>query len=219
MTAQLSLTTGALSHGRSTLLRVGEIDWGDAPTWLGAVFAALAAAAAALTLKSQRDQIAEQREFIRQQSENLALERAELQAAAEERRREQAKKVLLKCRVSGSSGVDRYGNSTGYSFWVAEVHNNSDDPLHDVLVRFGSSYNAAKAFERDADGHPDAGRRTVPVYLVGPRRVVVFNSSQWSEATVDNNPPHVYFTDDAGVRWHLDQYGKLEEVEEDQSGE
>ncbi|MGW6356858.1 hypothetical protein ACWFR5_17165 [Streptomyces sp. NPDC055092] len=35
------------------------IDWGDAPTWFGTGFAALAAGAAMWTLKSQRDQIDE----------------------------------------------------------------------------------------------------------------------------------------------------------------
>ncbi|MGY3682981.1 hypothetical protein [Streptomyces sp. TE33382] len=44
------------------------IDWGDAPTWIAGGFAAVAAFYARGTLKSQQNQIAEQREFIAERS-------------------------------------------------------------------------------------------------------------------------------------------------------
>ncbi|MET8810292.1 hypothetical protein [Streptomyces sp. NPDC004546] len=36
----------------------------------------------------------------------------------------------------------------------------------------------------------------------------------WPEVTAHNNRPTLYFTDDNGVRWALDSYGKLEEIEQ-----
>ncbi|MFE0651354.1 hypothetical protein ACFVZH_22475 [Streptomyces sp. NPDC059534] len=67
-----------------------NINWGDAPTWVAGAFAAAAAYYTRGMLKSQRQQIDEQRQFIEEQSANLALERAELRAQAEDRRIAQA---------------------------------------------------------------------------------------------------------------------------------
>lgn len=187
---------------------MGLVDWidlGDAPTWLGAVFAAGAAWAAYKTLKSQQKQIEEQRKFIEEQSRNLALERAELLAVAEDRRRAQAARIRLEPHKSGGE-TDAEGNVVGYDHWFVVFRNDSDAPVRDVLMRFGASYNAARATDFDAEPLP------VPVPLLGAERVALFYSSHWPEASVDNHRPHVYFTDEAGVRWHLDEHGALEEV-------
>ncbi|MEU6774683.1 hypothetical protein [Streptomyces sp. NPDC046759] len=63
---------------------MSAINWGDVPTWLGAIFAAAAAGAAVWTLKSQRDQIGEQRAFIAEQAANLRRERQQLQVSSHE---------------------------------------------------------------------------------------------------------------------------------------
>jgi len=89
---------------------MSSIDGGDAPTWLGTLFAAAAATAAIWTIASQRQQIAEQRQFIGEQSATMALERAELQAAGEERRWAQARLVRLAANVGGDSDTDTFGN-------------------------------------------------------------------------------------------------------------
>ncbi|MET7912000.1 hypothetical protein ABZS98_27775 [Streptomyces avermitilis] len=48
------------------------MDGGDLATWVGSSFAAIAAAATLGTLKSQRDQIGEQRQFIADQRTFMA---------------------------------------------------------------------------------------------------------------------------------------------------
>jgi len=186
---------------------VDWIDWGDAPTWVGAAFAAAAAWAAYKTLRSQQKQIKEQQDFIERQQEVLSLERAELLAVAEDRKRAQAAQIRMEPHKSGGRD-DGMGGFEGYDHWFVLVRNDSDAPVRDVLVRFGEAYNASRA--TDFDGNP----WSVPVPLLGAERVAFFYSSRWPEASVDNNRPHVYFTDEAGVRWHLDEHGALEEVVE-----
>ncbi|MEU5908929.1 hypothetical protein ABZ780_31760, partial [Micromonospora sp. NPDC047467] len=171
--------------------------------------------AAVWTLASQRSQIREQRQFIAEQSANLALEREELRAAAAARREAQAKQVHMNYQVEGGSW-DSEGNVVGYDHWEVRIRNGSDDPLRDVEVRFGTAYLAAEVYEvpPSAFSGPNPGeRRSLPVHLLGPGRVLRFLSPQWSEATVDNNRPTLFFTDDGGVRWALDWQGKLEETQ------
>lgn len=190
------------------------MDWGDAPTWIAAIFAGGAAVFAYMTIKSQRQQIGEQRSFIGEQSANLTLERAELRAALEERRWAQAKQVVMTFRTAGSSGEDSYGDPVGYNQWDVFVINGSDEPVRDVLVRFGDTYNAASAVEIDSRHLPDGGRRAVPVDVIGPGRQVQFESPRLGEITVDNNRPELRFTDASGTAWRRDQHGVLSLVEE-----
>lgn len=193
------------------------MNWGDAPTWVAAVFAGGAAWFAYLTIRSQRKQIEEQRVFIGEQSANLTLERAELRAALETRRWAQAKQVTMTYRTGGHSDRDSAGSLTGYDRWQAVVTNGSDDVVTDVMVRFGDAYNALSAVEVGERGLPDRGHRGVPVDVIGPGRQVQFESPRWSETTVDNNRPTAWFTDAAGVTWVLDRDGALM-AEEGQGG-
>ncbi|MEU6416045.1 hypothetical protein [Streptomyces spiralis] len=198
------------------------MDAGDLATWVGSCFAAVAAGATLWTLKSQRQQIGEQRQFIAHQSQfmaeqqqNLELERAELRAQADERRVSQARQIAMEFHTWGGTGEGVYG-PTGYSQWRVEVKNNSEDPIHEVTVRFGDAYNATSAEENEGFHHPDRGRRSVPVALIPAGHTVVFKSPEWGEeATVDNNRPALFFTDDGGVRWRRDSYGKVEEAPAD----
>ncbi|WP_330339395.1 hypothetical protein [Streptomyces sp. NBC_00557] len=191
------------------------INWGDVPTWLGTVFAAAAAGAAVWTLKSQRDQIREQRVFIAEQSATMALERAELRAAAEDRRWAQARRIRMTQRKAGAT-TDQ-GEAVPDNHWVVLVTNDSDAPVKDVEVRFGTAYTAAQAqLIRAATLRPDQPGEllTVPVHLLGAGRTVQFLSQRYSPATVHNNPPTLYFTDDSGVRWSLDSHGDLKETDQ-----
>lgn len=187
------------------------VQWGDVPTWVGAVGAIGAAWFAFQTIKSQREQIGEQREFIAEQSlfmaeqqQNLELERAEFRAQAEERKVSQARQVVMSFHTPGA-----------HDHWAVKVKNASDDAIHSVMVRFGEAYNALNARDEAGFYHPDGGRRAVPVDLIPAGHTVVFESPQMSEATVDNNRPALLFTDDSGVRWRRDSYGKLEETPAD----
>lgn len=193
---------------------MSSIDWGDAPTWIAAVFAGGAALFAGLTIRSQRQQIAEQRQFIAEQSQNLALERAELHAAEGTRRRAQAKQVSMVYRTSGYRERDSDGSFIGYDRWKVEIANGSDEPVRDVKVRFGDTYDAANAVEAESRHLPDSGRRGVPVAVLGPGRTAVFESSRWQEVTVDNNRPALQFTDAAGAVWRRDEDGVLTAVDE-----
>jgi hypothetical protein len=205
---------------------VGPLEWGDVPTWVGGAGALAAAWYAFQTITSQRQQIGEQREFIseqmrfmEEQRQNLELERAELRAVAEDRRWAQARQVAMHQRRIGS-------DTQGYG-WVVTVQNPSDSPLHSVEVHFGSAYRAARAFtwppfEHNPQNPTDRGGEPlpIPVYLLGPRRAARFSSQYWTSATAHNSRPTLFFTDDAGVRWSLDSYGKLEEVpDHDPSGQ
>lgn len=192
---------------------MSSIDWGDAPTWIAAVFAGGAALFAGLTIRSQRQQIAEQRAFIGEQSQNLALERAELQAAKEARRWAQAKQIEMRF-ATRSSGPDSEGISRGYEGWLVTVTNRSDEPARNLLVRFGDTYNATSATEIDSEYLPGHGRRGVPLDVLGPGRAACFESPRWQEATVDNNRPALQFTDAAGAVWRRDEHGVLTAVEE-----
>ncbi|GHA28749.1 hypothetical protein GCM10010372_30710 [Streptomyces tauricus] len=200
---------------------MGPLQWGDVPTAVGALFAGGAAWFALQTIKSQRQQIGEQRQFIgdqlrfmAEQQQNLALERAELRAAAEDRRWSQARKVEVS-HVRAASTVNDQGEAL-VDHWLVIVANRSDSPVHQVDVRFGTAYTAHEVHEWNPQrSHPtyEPGERVVaPVDLVGPGRAVRFASQRWSSATVHNNRPTVYFTDDSGVRWSKDWYGKRDEV-------
>ncbi|CAL9515302.1 hypothetical protein [Streptomyces sp. enrichment culture] len=194
---------------------MGGIDWGDAPTWIAGTFAAAAAYYARGTLKSQQKQIAEQRQFIAEQSATLALERAELRAAAEDRKWAQARQVAMHHR-KGASLVAGEGTVVD-DHWVVTVHNTSDAPVRGVEVRFGTAYLASEVYELAPTAVHNLGaqvgdRLGMPVHLLGPGRAARFLSQQWSEATVHNNRPVLFFTDDNGLRWQLDSYGKLEEA-------
>lgn len=193
---------------------MSAVNWGDVPTWFGGAFAALAFGAAAWTLKSQRDQISEQRTFIGEQSATLTLEREALRAAAEDRKWAQARQ--LKVLFSEEEyRADSRGQWVEGDHWAVTIVNESDAPVHGVEVRFGEAYRASEVFEaRQADdGHWYAGdRQASPVHLLGPRRGSKFLSQSWPVATMHNNRPSVAFTDDSGVRWTLDSYGKLEDA-------
>ncbi|MFF7123812.1 hypothetical protein [Streptomyces sp. NPDC008240] len=193
------------------------MDAGDLATWVGSTFAAVAAGATLWTLKSQRDQIAEQRVFIAEQSETLELERAELRALAAERRARQARQITMRPQLGGDRGPRTALDLEleGYDRWHVDINNASDEPIRDVLVRFGDAYNARLAVILEAVEMPENGRRPVPVHTVGAGHTARFESPSWgSQATVDNNRPVVSFTDAAGNRWTLDEHGELREFTE-----
>ncbi|MBP5930180.1 hypothetical protein F3K39_19125 [Streptomyces sp. LBUM 1479] len=193
------------------------------PTWIGGSGALAAAWYAFQTITSQRQQIGEQREFIAEQTRfmaeqqlNLQLERAELRAAADDRKWAQARQVEMLKRQFGS-------DNDGYT-WAVTVQNPTDAILHQVEVRFGSSNLAARAVEWPAFDDPPPGVRalpgdtlTIPVDVQAARAAVRFYSPRWPRAVAHNNRPTLFFTDDGGVRWSLNSYGKLEETPDNAS--
>ncbi|MFF4803426.1 hypothetical protein ACFY1U_34355 [Streptomyces sp. NPDC001351] len=195
---------------------MSAINWGDVPTWLGTTFATAAAGAAVWTLKSQRDQIREQRVFISEQSATMELERAELRATAEDRRVAQARQVRMyhsqQNADAAARSMLRRDPDAIPGHWSVEVVNDSEAPLRDLEVRFGSAYTAAEVYE--SRGSVRGERLTLPVAILGARRRAEFLSQRYSPATLHNNRPTLYFTDDGEVRWSLDSYGKLAETDQ-----
>ncbi|MET8765483.1 hypothetical protein [Streptomyces sp. NPDC004658] len=201
---------------------MGPVQWGDVPTWVASAFAGAAALFAYQTIRSQRQQIGEQQEFIAEQSQfmaeqtrfmdeqrqNLELERSELRAAAEDRRVAQARRVRMVARKEGATTNDQ-GADMQATHWRVEVRNESDAPVRNVEVRFGTAYNSADVYELWSE--PVRFQRLMQlVELVGPGRAVIFMSQRYSAAMVHNNPPKLYFTDQNGTRWVVDARGDLQ---------
>jgi hypothetical protein len=201
---------------------VSAIDWGDAPTWLGAVFAAGAAAAAAWTLASQRAQLKEQREFIALQAANLALERSALQEAAAERKSEQARQVVLRAVASerdlGAEGGGEAGVFMGPLQWRVEVANPSAAPIRDVSVRFDDQdfrYAYPGRFDRETPAWDELrdDATDTPVPLIGSGASCLFESMPLGPPPAWSQQPVCFFTDSKGVRWRLDGHGDLIDVD------
>ncbi|MEU9271795.1 hypothetical protein AB0E04_41250 [Streptomyces sp. NPDC048251] len=112
------------------------MNWGDVPTWVAAIFAGGVALFAYQTIRSQQEQIGEQRVFIGEQSATLALEREALRAAAEDRKWEQARHVIVSHDRLGGAGVR----------WLVDVSNVSNSPITDVRLRFGQVVGAQEVY-------------------------------------------------------------------------
>ncbi|MEU9861314.1 hypothetical protein AB0D99_10580 [Streptomyces sp. NPDC047971] len=189
-------------------MSMSDIDWGDAPTWIAALFAGGAAWFAGRTLGSQRKQIKEQREFIREQSENLQLERNELRAQADDRKRQQAASVEMTPRLEQTRPTaDSPWNGT----WIVKVVNMSPEPVHEVSVQFEDP-DLVVRFYTD----PDFRRGTPavpPVEVVrGDGGSIWFQSSSTLASDMEARLPILFFTDNAGVRWRRDVHGDLAEA-------
>jgi hypothetical protein len=171
---------------------MGDIDWGDAPTWIAGLFAATAAYYTRGMLRSQQQQIREQREFIAEQSANLVLERQALQAQAEERKYSQARQIE----------AERFQHSL-------RVLNPSDAAITDVVVKFGDrlAVRAHQVVPAGIGNHEVyRGDFEMPIEVIGPGRKYTFIDSEegWTEETAV-----LFFADADGSRWQLDQDGKL----------
>ncbi|MFF2650406.1 hypothetical protein [Streptomyces sp. NPDC058045] len=116
---------------------MGGIDWGDVPTWIAGAFAAAAAYYARGTLRSQQQQIDEQRGFIAEQAANLRLEREELRAQLAERRATQARKIRLDVTATGAELSDETGELINPDRWLVVVRNESEAPIYDITAQFG----------------------------------------------------------------------------------
>ncbi|MEU0937615.1 hypothetical protein [Embleya sp. NPDC005971] len=174
---------------------INDIEWGDAPTWIGAIGASLAAWAAFWTLNSQRRQIAAQQAFIEEQSDVLALQRAALIQDAEDRRTAQARMVRVQARMRGYT-------------WRVCVVNNSDQPISEVNARFGEGYPTAEALVTGTANEREI-RMGVPVAFLGPGRTAFLDSPSLSEATLEASPPTVTFVGVDGTTWETDQHNHV----------
>lgn len=196
---------------RSTLPIMRGIDWGDAPTWIAGGFAAVAAFYARGTLKSQQNQIAEQREFIAEQSANLHLERQALSADLEDRRSSQARQVRIKHLAYGAELNDESGQLEGADQWYLTVVNGSDAPLYDVSVFFGD------APARWVQSPGRAGGQ--PLRVLARSMEAEFESPVFESTRLAGARGVVRFKDDQGVTWRLRPDEQLEEITDSEPSE
>lgn len=186
------------------------IDWGDAPTWIAGAFAATAAFYARGTLKSQQNQIAEQRNFIAEQSANLRLERKALSADLDDRRSAQARQVRLRHVAHGAELNVDSGQMEGADQWSLIVVNGSDAPLRDLSVSFADLPAAWVQSPGRAGAQP---LRILARAMEAEFRSPVFESTELSGAR-----GVVTFKDDQGVSWRLRADEQLEEVTDSEPG-
>lgn len=185
-------------------MTLSSIAWGDAPTWVGTVFAAAAAAFTLVTLLSQRQQIREQQSFIGEQLVNLRAEREALAAAADDRRSAHARQVTLRTRLMiGPDGPD--GPDSCY--FQAVVTNNSDRAITDVEIDFGD----LAAAQPQATRVPDHRIVDVPAGI-GPRQAYAFASESSYLEHLEEVVVTAVFTDSSGVTWRLTEDSFLTEA-------
>lgn len=184
----------------------GDIDWGDMPTAIAAVFAGLAAWYARKTMVSQRKQIGEQQDFvreqqafIREQSRTLQLEQAALTAAADDRRSTQARAIGMAVTrmASGETRVEG-GTATADTFLV-NVSNQSDEPISDVTVKFGQAHFAKSVQVVQGRGHPM--HPDSHLLELHSHSSCVFTSPLLSPGAMNTEKPKLYFTDNERVPW------------------
>lgn len=171
-----------------------------------------------LTIKSQREQIAEQRRFIAEQSRNLALEREELKATAAERRARQARLIGMEVHRFHSAGApaNERGQPILDTFRIRVV-NASTEPIHDVAVHFGvipaSSWVQLHlvfdhAVRRLVRGSEVTNTPLAP--LIGADLSFEFESLP-GMAIGSGQRTILTFRDNAGVGWRRDEHGDLAE--------
>jgi hypothetical protein len=165
---------------------------------VGGFFAGLAAFGALATLKSQRDQIRDQRAFIAEQADVLQLQRDELSASAEKRTWEQAQAV----RFNPGAIIREEWQPQGV-VRVAEVSNESGTAVHDVNALLGNRA-AGRVAVRSFTGEWGL-LQSPPVSRLGPFEVAAFCFYR----APSDAAPHAFFTDDAERRWHMTASGLL----------
>ncbi|MDV9190473.1 hypothetical protein R6L23_20010 [Streptomyces sp. SR27] len=190
------------------------MQWGDVPTWVGAVGAGAAAVGALMTLASQRKQIGEQQDFIERQSEVLALQERELVAVASDRTRAQARRISMLASMRDAP-PELYPGIENGRCWEVTIRNESDEAIRDINVRC-DPYSADAVWDytpgRTEDGNPK--RVGAPVAVLGPGRIVAFFLTPGAAPHIGNYPPVLTFADADGQRWSVDQHGERTRVEQ-----
>ncbi len=188
-------------------------NWGDVPTWVTAVAASaalvgvwLAYRAQAASLNTQRQQLTDQRDANRKQAEALDLQAKEIRQSLdrlrqerEERRRAQAKQVLVKVTRDDTMDFDRPGHPVIRKM-EAVVTNTSRMPVYDGYVVW------QKGTERLDD--PDLFETLQPGETVTSRRKVDLFGEEMTHSKLIEAA--VAFSDAEGVRWRAESNGVLE---------
>lgn len=161
------------------------------------MFAAIAAYGAIATMKSQRRQIDEQRQFIRTQTALLELDH-----------RDRTWAQALGIRVTAK--VRRYRRQL---WWSVVVHNTSSAPVFDVDVTFGAELPAHRWDDKQSLATTAFRAYTLqsPISYYAPdfrvrlehRGRLAVASEEWPRGQPGKERPTVEFTDATHVRWRL----------------
>jgi hypothetical protein len=180
--------------------------WGDVPTWILAVFAVLGGAVALNQLSLLREQLAGEARRNVDRDKLLDRQLEEAEARAQSDRRRQAEDIDVALIAPGRP-----------SQFKGRVVNNSRRPITGVTCRIMSraGRNIVATPDETGDMYPTADGRD-PEFIprpqpgsrfdtLRPRASCGFNFSEVSSAGPDDILV-VWFTDDAGFRWQLDDY-------------
>ncbi|MET7299812.1 hypothetical protein [Embleya sp. NPDC005575] len=184
-------------------MRPDRVDWSNALTAAGAVFAATAAWATLQTLRKQRQQLDHQRSFMAEQGRVLQLQRDQLLAYAKDRI-DQARRIIVDSKyadVLGDPAADGNGSRT------VTVTNPTDYPIRSVRVDFGVTDRAEWATIQ-IEGQYGATRSRYPIDVLVPRGVAVFYSGVLLANDIYYYSPQVTFTDSLGRQWKVTETGQ-----------
>jgi hypothetical protein len=174
-------------------------NWGDIPTWLLFLAATVAGWAALVQLVRQQEQINEEAVRNAQRDELMKTQLAEAELRATDRRREQAASIDVSViTILGPAMVGR-------------AMNNSRRPIRDVTCKVMSRVDdgALALSDQYLPPVPIVGGRSLGVTTTGSR--ISFIRPGWVSGfvfTPVTSPDRlivVWFTDDAGMRWQLDE--------------
>lgn len=168
-------------------------DWGDIPTWFLVVLAAAGGWFTLSQLRIQQQQLKGQQDVFRRE--------------AEDRRKAQASRVFLWTEEGPDTTQSQAQRAvTGVppgTVIVAHIKNSSQQPVYDLEVIWHQGAALRGSVEGLGVVMPDAQLNVTRHLASGP------------SAAVSGSPFKVAlrFRDAAGVRWQVDQNGKLEEAE------
>jgi hypothetical protein len=217
------------------------VAWGDVPTWLLALVGLPALGAAVLAYKKQSQEVRDQAEQLRLESEQLAdqkrvnseqvrlmaLQEQELRATQDERERQDVERREAQAhQVAAWFGSDSDPDDTGAprQEWGAFIRNASLLPVFDVRVFFHYVQELASG-RLDARGlswYPiDRGGPIEPIRVLPPgeKRFVAIPDeirNMIDRCDAQTYVVAIHFTDPAGVRWVRDGRGELLNVNIDE---
>lgn len=194
--------------------------WGDIPTWIAAVFAGTAAVVALSQLGTLQRQLREETERNVTRDKLMDRQLAEAERRADADRRRQAEEVTL-TRFAGEGGAP-VGGSVG---------NASRRPITDVACKVMSNgagrliaeaVSCGQYIESTGNFGPTVQMRTqrlmideqpVSRYVTLPPDARCWFDFEGTGAEADHVLV-VWFTDDAGIRWCLDEFQHLAPVKD-----
>ena len=216
----LALVSGGVGFIAATLIFQPPTgyhpDWGDFPTWFAFIAAAVVGWVALTQLRSQQDQINAEAERNVKRDQLLDSQLREVQQRAVNSRRRQGEQIKL-------SGFPVQWNGSAFS----EIINESDRPIRDIAPRMmqegalvlpnefriavrmpappGAPHSDRVYAPADADDFDLAGGRYFRL-LAGKEIRVTFTADPTHYQSVKYV---IRFTDDADVRWQLDDDMRL----------